>query len=99
MVMVDMHASSPGTALPTMIRFGRAICGDLQQAERHEWWLANAAAPHLPAARPCRHGRWPACSRPGGGWGRRNVPAHNIARKGNEMDGIIERVIMIEPSV
>lgn len=26
---------------PTMIRFGRAICGDLQQAERREWWLAN----------------------------------------------------------
>jgi predicted glycogen debranching enzyme len=24
-----------------MIRFGRAICGDLQQAERREWWLAN----------------------------------------------------------
>jgi 4-alpha-glucanotransferase len=24
-----------------MIRFGRAICGDLDQAERREWWLAN----------------------------------------------------------
>jgi 4-alpha-glucanotransferase len=24
-----------------MIRFGRAICGDLQQAECREWWLAN----------------------------------------------------------
>ncbi|MBO0735011.1 MAG: glycogen debranching enzyme family protein [Alphaproteobacteria bacterium] len=24
-----------------MVRFGRAICGDLQQAERREWWLAN----------------------------------------------------------
>jgi predicted glycogen debranching enzyme len=24
-----------------MIRFGRAICGDLGQAERREWWLAN----------------------------------------------------------
>ena len=24
-----------------MIRFGRAICGDLQQAERREWWVAN----------------------------------------------------------
>ena len=24
-----------------MIRFGRAICGDLEQAERREWWLAN----------------------------------------------------------
>lgn len=24
-----------------LIRFGRAICGDLEQAERREWWLAN----------------------------------------------------------
>ena len=24
-----------------MIRFGREICGDLAQAERREWWLAN----------------------------------------------------------
>ena len=24
-----------------MIRFGRAICGDLTQAERREWWLSN----------------------------------------------------------
>lgn len=23
------------------IRFGRAVCGDLPQAERREWWLAN----------------------------------------------------------
>src|SRR5215469_1631971 len=27
--------------IPSMIRFGRAICGDLVQAERREWWLAN----------------------------------------------------------
>lgn len=27
--------------LPDFIRFGRAICGDLQQAERREWWLSN----------------------------------------------------------
>ena len=26
---------------PELVRFGRAICGDLQQAERREWWLAN----------------------------------------------------------
>ena len=26
---------------PKIIRFGRAICGDLHQAERREWWLAN----------------------------------------------------------
>jgi predicted glycogen debranching enzyme len=23
------------------IRFGRAVCGDLAAAERHEWWIAN----------------------------------------------------------
>src|ERR1700752_3221071 len=33
--------SSPGPAIPNLIRFGRAICGDLDQAERREWWLAN----------------------------------------------------------
>lgn len=27
--------------VPTWIRFGREICGDLAQAERREWWLAN----------------------------------------------------------
>lgn len=27
--------------LPELIQFGRAICGDLAQAERREWWLAN----------------------------------------------------------
>ena len=27
--------------IPAMIRFGRAICGDLHEAERREWWLAN----------------------------------------------------------
>jgi len=26
---------------PRFIRFGREICGDLVQAERREWWLAN----------------------------------------------------------
>lgn len=29
------------TILPTYIQFGRKICGDLLQGERHEWWLAN----------------------------------------------------------
>lgn len=29
------------TPLPTHIRFGREICGDLLQSERREWWLAN----------------------------------------------------------
>lgn len=27
--------------IPKMVRFGRAVCGDLDQAERREWWLAN----------------------------------------------------------
>ena len=27
--------------LPDFIRLGRAICGDLEQAERREWWLSN----------------------------------------------------------
>ncbi|MFO1371320.1 MAG: amylo-alpha-1,6-glucosidase [Candidatus Competibacteraceae bacterium] len=27
--------------LPTFIRCGRALCGDLTQAERREWWLTN----------------------------------------------------------
>jgi predicted glycogen debranching enzyme len=27
--------------LPELIRFGREVCGDLGQAERREWWLAN----------------------------------------------------------
>jgi predicted glycogen debranching enzyme len=27
--------------LPDFLRYGRAICGDLLQAERREWWLAN----------------------------------------------------------
>src|ERR671925_1976275 len=27
--------------VPSSIRFTRAICGDLAQAERREWWLAN----------------------------------------------------------
>jgi predicted glycogen debranching enzyme len=27
--------------LPQFIHFGREICGDLAQAERREWWLAN----------------------------------------------------------
>ena len=27
--------------LPDFIRCGRALCSDLAQAERREWWLAN----------------------------------------------------------
>jgi 4-alpha-glucanotransferase len=27
--------------LPQIVRFGREVCGDLAQAERREWWLAN----------------------------------------------------------
>ena len=29
------------SAAPCPIRFTRAICGDLAQAERREWWIAN----------------------------------------------------------
>ncbi|XSG84705.1 MAG: hypothetical protein ACPW60_13340 [Methylohalobius sp. ZOD2] len=29
--------------VPAGIRFGRAICGDLNQAERREWWLSWSA--------------------------------------------------------
>jgi 4-alpha-glucanotransferase len=28
-------------SLPSYIRFGREICGDLAQGERREWWLSN----------------------------------------------------------
>jgi predicted glycogen debranching enzyme len=38
---MDMHATPPALAIPKLVRFGRAICGDLQQAERREWWLPN----------------------------------------------------------
>src|SRR5215510_1498752 len=31
-------------AAPCPIRFTRAICGDLGQAERREWWIANGLA-------------------------------------------------------
>src|SRR6201989_804518 len=32
--------------VPSSIRFTRAICGDLAQAERREWWLANGLGGH-----------------------------------------------------
>jgi glycogen debranching enzyme len=38
---VGSRTSQPITAVPKMVRFGRAVCGDLLQAERREWWLAN----------------------------------------------------------
>ena len=31
----------PGEIVPEPIRFGRAVCGTLAEAERREWWLAN----------------------------------------------------------
>ena len=40
------------TKLPDLIRFGREICGDLAQAERREWWLANGLGGY--AAGPSR---------------------------------------------
>ena len=40
-----MHGSNANDAapgpMPCPIRFTRAICGDLGQADRREWWLAN----------------------------------------------------------
>src|SRR6476646_9771294 len=36
----DSRRSGSGWA-PCPIRFTRAICGDLAQAERREWWIAN----------------------------------------------------------
>ena len=36
--------SGRGAEENRLIRFGRAICGDLVQAERREWWLANGRA-------------------------------------------------------
>ncbi len=33
-----MTVSSP---LPHLVRFGREVCGELEPAERREWWLAN----------------------------------------------------------
>ena len=33
--------AKPAVAIPAPIRCGRAICGDLDQAERREWWLSN----------------------------------------------------------
>src|SRR6476661_1273733 len=34
-------SQSRAAAAPCPIRFTRAVCGDLAQAERREWWIAN----------------------------------------------------------
>jgi 4-alpha-glucanotransferase len=36
-----MTGDAPDTTNPTTIRFGRAVCGTLAEAERREWWIAN----------------------------------------------------------
>src|SRR5215212_7739521 len=36
-----VQGSKCGDESPYRIRFTRAICGDLGQAERREWWIAN----------------------------------------------------------
>ena len=36
--------SSPSLSTPSPVQFSRAICGDLGQAERREWWIANGRA-------------------------------------------------------
>ena len=33
--------SSPSLSAPSPVQFSRAICGDLGQAERREWWVTN----------------------------------------------------------
>ena len=38
------HSSPQSVSAPCAIRFSRAICGDLGQAERREWWIANGRA-------------------------------------------------------
>src|SRR5437763_12569120 len=35
---------NPQACVPSPIRFTRAICGALAQAERREWWIANGLA-------------------------------------------------------
>jgi predicted glycogen debranching enzyme len=39
-----MQGSCEAGLAPCPIRFSRAICGDLGQAERREWWIANGLA-------------------------------------------------------
>ena len=39
--------------LPDFIGFGRAICGDLDQAERREWWLGNGLGAYPAAITAC----------------------------------------------
>lgn len=36
-----MNKQKPEPTTPSPIRFTRAICGDLAQAERREWWITN----------------------------------------------------------
>jgi len=40
-MMPDRLDGGARSERPAIVRFGRAICGDLHQAERREWWLAN----------------------------------------------------------
>jgi 4-alpha-glucanotransferase len=37
----EVRPQGRAAPVPSSIRFTRAICGDLAQAERREWWLAN----------------------------------------------------------
>jgi 4-alpha-glucanotransferase len=38
------EGSTAPTPEPSALRFPRAICGELAEAERREWWIANALA-------------------------------------------------------
>ena len=37
----DSTAAPAGAELPAAVHFGRDLCGDLDEAERREWWLSN----------------------------------------------------------
>src|SRR6516225_990432 len=37
----EVRSRGRAIPVPSSIRFTRAICGDLGQAERREWWIAN----------------------------------------------------------
>jgi hypothetical protein len=38
--------SGPGVERLALIRLGREMCGDLQAAERREWWIGNGLGAH-----------------------------------------------------
>ncbi|KAA0570957.1 amylo-alpha-1,6-glucosidase [Azospirillum sp. Sh1] len=49
----EESVSGLGDNDPMPIRFGRAVCGDLAQAERREWWLANGLGAYAAGTLAC----------------------------------------------